>query len=107
MVRQWQTLFYDGRYSNTDLTNGPTGGRRIPDFAALAEAYGCVGLRCEATEDVDATIEKAMAINDRPVVVDFVVHRDAMVWPMVAAGTSNDEIQVARGMAPDFGEREE
>jgi acetolactate synthase-1/2/3 large subunit len=108
MVRQWQTLFYDGRYSNTDLTNGPAGGgRRIPDFAALAEAYGCVGLRCETTEDVDATIEKAMAINDRPVVVDFVVHRDAMVWPMVAAGTSNDEIQVARGMAPDFGDREE
>ncbi|MFW6204380.1 MAG: acetolactate synthase large subunit [Actinomycetota bacterium] len=101
MVRQWQTLFYNERYSNTDLD------RRIPDFAMLAEAYGCVGLRCEAAEDVDSTIEKAMAINDRPVVVDFVVHRDAMVWPMVPAGTSNDEIQIARGMAPEFGDREE
>ncbi|WP_420843590.1 acetolactate synthase large subunit [Jiangella muralis] len=97
MVRQWQTLFYDGRYSNTDL-----GSRRIPDFAKLAEAYGCVGLRCDTAEDVDATIEKAMAVDDRPVVVDFGVHRDAMVWPMVAAGTSNDEIQIARGMAPEW-----
>ena len=101
MVRQWQTLFYGGRYSNTDLNS-----RRIPDFAKLAEAYGCVGLRCETAADVDATIEKAMAVDDRPVVVDFGVHRDAMVWPMVAAGTSNDDIQIARGMAPDW-ERED
>jgi acetolactate synthase-1/2/3 large subunit len=101
MVRQWQTLFYDGRYSNTDLH------RRIPDFAMLAEAYGCVGLRCEDAADVDATIEKAMAVDDRPVVVDFAVHRDAQVWPMVPAGTGNDEIQIARGMAPDFGDRED
>jgi acetolactate synthase I/II/III large subunit len=102
MVRQWQTLFYNQRYSNTDLGGagrGPTV-ERIPDFVKLAEAYGCVGLRCEKTEDVDATIEKAMSINDRPVVVDFTVHQDAMVWPMVPAGTSNDEIQVARDMAP-------
>jgi len=97
MVRQWQTLFYEGRYSNTNLQS-----RRIPDFVKLADAYGCVGLRCDRPEDVDATIEKAMAINDVPVVVDFVVHEDAMVWPMVAAGTSNDEIQFARGMAPDW-----
>ena len=82
MVRQWQTLFYDERYSNTDLHTSHD--RRIPDFVKLAEAYGCVGLRCESPEDVDATIEKAMAIDDRPVVIDFVVHRDAMVWPMVA-----------------------
>jgi acetolactate synthase I/II/III large subunit len=107
MVRQWQTLFYNGRYSNTDLKSGPSTPHRIPDFAALAEAYGCVGLRCDTPEDVDATVEKAMAIDDRPVVVDFGVHRDAMVWPMVAAGTSNDEIQIARGMAPDFGDRED
>ncbi|TDE09630.1 acetolactate synthase large subunit [Jiangella asiatica] len=97
MVRQWQTLFYEGRYSNTDLDS-----RRIPDFAKLSEAYGCVGLRCDTAEDVDRTIEKAMAVDDRPVVVDFGVHRDAMVWPMVAAGTSNDEIQIARGMAPEW-----
>ncbi|GAA4610633.1 acetolactate synthase large subunit [Actinoallomurus liliacearum] len=97
MVRQWQTLFYDGRYSNTDLQS-----RRIPDFVKLAEAYGCVGLRCDNPADVDATIAKAMEINDVPVVIDFVVHQDAMVWPMVAAGTGNDEIKIARDMAPDW-----
>jgi acetolactate synthase-1/2/3 large subunit len=108
MVRQWQTLFYEGRYSNTDLHTGHAveAGRRIPDFVKLADAYGCAGLRCERPEDVDATIEKAMAIDDRPVVVDFVVHRDAMVWPMVPAGVSNDDIQVARGTAPTW-DREE
>ena len=97
MVRQWQTLFYNERYSNTDLHS-----KRIPDFVKLAEAYGCAGLACESPDDVDATIEKAMGINDRPVVVDFRVHRDAMVWPMVAAGTSNDEIKYARDLAPQF-----
>ncbi len=101
MVRQWQTLFYGGRYSNTDLHSA-----RIPDFVKLADAYGCVGLRCDTAADVDATIEKAMAVTDRPVVVDFTVHRDAMVWPMVAAGTSNDDIQYARGLAPEW-DREE
>jgi len=97
MVRQWQTLFYNERYSNTDLHSV-----RIPDFVTLAQAYGCEGLRCENAEDVDATIDKAMAIDDRPVVIDFVVHKDAMVWPMVAAGTSNDDIKYARDMAPDW-----
>ncbi len=97
MVRQWQTLFYNERYSNTNLESF-----RIPDFVKLAEAYGCYGLRCESPEQVDATIEKAMAIDDAPVVIDFVVHKDAMVWPMVAAGTSNDDIMVAREMAPDW-----
>jgi acetolactate synthase-1/2/3 large subunit len=101
MVRQWQTLFYNQRYSNTDLHS-----KRVPDFKLLAEAMGCVGLRCEKPEDVDKTIEAAMAINDRPVVVDFNVHRDAMVWPMVAAGTSNDEITVARSMAPVWDSQE-
>ena len=98
MVRQWQTLFYNERYSNTDLHS-----HRIPDFVKLADAYGCHGLRCESPEEVDATIEKAMGMNDAPVVIDFVVHRDAMVWPMVAAGTSNDDILVARSMAPQWG----
>ena len=101
MVRQWQTLFYNQRYSNTDLHS-----KRIPDFKLLAEAMGCVGLRCERPADVDKTIEAAMAINDRPVVVDFNVHRDAMVWPMVAAGTSNDDITVARSMAPVWDSQE-
>ena len=97
MVRQWQSLFYNERYSNTDLHS-----KRIPDFVKLADAYGCVGLACESPDDVDATIEKAMEINDVPVVVDFRVHRDAMVWPMVAAGTSNDDIKYARDLAPRF-----
>jgi acetolactate synthase-1/2/3 large subunit len=101
MVRQWQTLFYNERFSNTDLHS-----KRIPDFAKLGEAMGCVGLSCERPEDVDLTIEKAMSINDQPVVVDFRVHRDAMVWPMVAAGASNDDIVVARSLAPVWDSQE-
>lgn len=101
MVRQWQTLFYEGRYSNTNLES-----KRVPNFPMLAEAMGCVGLSCEREEDVDATIEKAMEIHDQPVVIDFRVHRDAMVWPMVAAGTSNDDIMVARETAPDWDSQE-
>jgi len=104
MVRQWQTLFYEGRYSNTDLHTGPA--RRVPDFVKLADAYGAVGLSCDNAGDVDATIKKAMEIDDVPVVVDFRVHRDAMVWPMVAAGTSNDDIKYARDLAPEFEEDE-
>ncbi|WP_236683177.1 acetolactate synthase large subunit [Demequina globuliformis] len=106
MVRQWQTLYYNERYSNTDLHTGH-GTRRIPDFVKLADAMGCVGLRCESDADVDATIKRAMEIDDQPVVVDFTVSRDAMVWPMVAAGTSNDEIQYARGIAPEWDRGEE
>lgn len=104
MVRQWQTLLYESRYSNTDLNTGPEsiGARRIPDFVKLADAYGCVGLRCDNEADLDATIEKAMAITDRPVVIDFVVERDAMVWPMVHGGASNDDIQIARDLAPEW-----
>ena len=101
MVRQWQTLFYDSRYSNTNLES-----KRVPNFPMLAEAMGCVGLACERPEDVDAVIEKAMSINNQPVVVDFRVHRDAMVWPMVAAGTSNDDILIARATAPDWDSQE-
>jgi acetolactate synthase I/II/III large subunit len=103
MVRQWQTLFYEGRYSNTELG---THKHRIPDFVKLAEALGCIGLRCESAADVDKTIEAAMAINDAPVVIDFTVGKDAMVWPMVAAGTSNDEIMFARDVRPAFEEDE-
>lgn len=101
MVRQWQTMFYEGRYSNTSLHS-----KRIPDFVKLADAMGCAGLRCERTEDVDAVIKEAMSINDQPVVVDFRVFRDAMVWPMVAAGSSNDDIMIARGLAPDWDSEE-
>lgn len=99
MVRQWQTLFYNARYSSTNLN---THKLRIPDFVALAEALGCVGLRCESKEDVDAIIKQAMEINDRPVVVDFTVGADAQVWPMVESGKSNDEIMSARDMRPQF-----
>ncbi|MBT2514025.1 acetolactate synthase large subunit [Arthrobacter sp. ISL-30] len=105
MVRQWQTLFYEGRYSNTDLNTGHDT-IRIPDFLKLAEAYGCAALRCERDEDIDATIQKALEINDRPVVVDFVVSPNSMVWPMVPAGVSNDQIQVARNMTPEWEEED-
>ncbi|MDV8000514.1 acetolactate synthase large subunit [Rhodococcus sp. IEGM 1408] len=99
MVRQWQTLFYDKRYSQTDLS---TQSMRIPDFVKLGEALGCVALRCERPEDVDEVIAQARAINDRPVLIDFIVGKDAQVWPMVAAGTSNDEIMAARDIRPLF-----
>ena len=101
MVKQWQALFYSERYSASQLPS-----MQVPDFSMLAEAYGCVGLRCERPEDVDRTIQQAMEIDDQPVVVDFRVSQDAMVWPMVAAGTSNDDIQHARDVRPDFGEDE-
>ena len=99
MVRQWQTLFYEERYSNTDLA---THSLRIPDFVKLAEALGCVGIRVEREEDVEPAIRRAQEINDRPVVIDFIVGKDAQVWPMVAAGTSNDEIMAARDIRPLF-----
>ncbi|MGH3797919.1 MAG: acetolactate synthase large subunit [Pseudonocardiaceae bacterium] len=101
MVRQWQNLFYSERYSQTDLG---THSRRIPDFVLLAEALGCVGLRCETEQDVDKVIERAMEIDDRPVVIDFVVAKDAQVWPMVAAGTGNDQIMAAYNIRPLFEE---
>ena len=104
MVRQWQTLFYGERYSNTDLS---THSQRIPDFVKLAEALGCVGLRCEREEDVVDVINQARAINDRPVVIDFIVGADAQVWPMVAAGTGNDQIMAARNIRPLFDEDNE
>ncbi|MGW8551992.1 acetolactate synthase large subunit [Streptomyces tubercidicus] len=118
MVRQWQTLFYNQRYSNTVLHSGPesnglvtagkaSGGTRVPDFVKLSEAMGCVAMRCEDPAELDAVIAKANAINDRPVVIDFIVHEDAQVWPMVAAGTSNDEVMAARGVRPDFGDNDE
>jgi acetolactate synthase-1/2/3 large subunit len=99
MVRQWQTLFYNQRYSNTDLHTG-TDTIMVPDFVKLAEAYGCLGIRVEKEEEIDAAIKLAIETNDRPVVIDFIVGRDAMVWPMVAAGLSNDEVQYARDAAP-------
>lgn len=85
MVKQWQKLFYNERYSATDLA-GP------PDFVGLAEAMGCAGMRAEKPDEVAPTIEKALAINDRPVVVEFLCDPEAMVFPMVPAGGSNDDV---------------
>ena len=99
MVRQWQTLFYNSRYSNTDLHTG-TDTVMVPDFVKLAEAYGCLAIRVEKEEDVDKAIKLAIETNDRPVVIDFIVGRDAMVWPMVPAGVSNDAVQYAKDAAP-------
>jgi acetolactate synthase-1/2/3 large subunit len=99
MVRQWQTLFYNERYSNTDLHTG-TDTIMVPDFVKLAEAYGCLAIRVETEDQIDPAIKLAMETNDRPVVIDFIVGRDAMVWPMVAAGVSNDAVQYARDAAP-------
>ncbi|MFT8396068.1 acetolactate synthase large subunit [Propionibacterium sp.] len=101
MVRQWQSLFYNQRYSQTDLDTD-----LVPDFPKLAEAMGCVGLRARTPEEVTEVLDKASAITDKPVVMEFVCEKDAMVWPMVAAGTSNDEIMIARGMAPQWHEEE-
>jgi acetolactate synthase-1/2/3 large subunit len=113
MIRQWQTLFYNQRYSQSvlhsghDVDSGVSHGTRIPDFVKLAEAMGCVAMRCESPGDLDAVIAKANSINDRPVVVDFIVHEDAQVWPMVAAGTSNDDVMAALGVRPDFGDSQD
>ena len=89
MVRQWQNLFYGERYSQTDLG---THKHRIPDFMLLAEAMGCVGLRCESRDEVDRTIRRRWRSTIARWSIDFVVGKDAQVWPMVAAGTGNDEI---------------
>jgi acetolactate synthase I/II/III large subunit len=86
MVRQWQELFYDERYSQVHLTQD------VPDYAKLAEAYGAVGLRAETPDDVDPIIEKALSVTDRSVVIDFRCDQREMVFPMVPAGASNDEI---------------
>ena len=106
MVRQWQTLFYNSRYSNTDLNTG-TDTMMIPDFVKLAEAYGALGIRVETVDEVDAAIKLAIETNDRPVVIDFIVGRDAMVWPMVPAGLSNDDVQFARDSRPIWDEGEQ
>ncbi|KAA9086956.1 acetolactate synthase large subunit [Microbacterium radiodurans] len=103
MVRQWQTLFFDGRHSNTDLNTGH-GTARIPDFVKLGEAYGCLAIRVESEDQIDDAITLALETNDRPVVIDFVVSADAMVWPMVPQGVSNSYIQYAREHAPAFDE---
>ncbi len=84
MVRQWQQLFFDKRYSHTCLSCSP-------DFVKLAEAYGAVGIRVETREDVAPAIKKALSIKDRPILIDFVVSQEENVYPMVPAGKSFKE----------------
>jgi acetolactate synthase-1/2/3 large subunit len=86
MVRQWQKLFYDDRYSGTELS------ATIPNITMLAEAMGCAAFRAETPAEVVPTIEKALAVNDRPVVMEFVCDPDEMVFPMIVSGGSNDNI---------------
>jgi acetolactate synthase-1/2/3 large subunit len=88
MVRQWQEMFYEERYSEVYLSPD------LPDYVKWAEAMGCVGIRAESPEDVGPAIEKANSIDDRPVVVDFRTDAFEKVFPMVAAGQSNDDIVV-------------
>ena len=86
MVRQWQELFYGSRFSQVDLAPD------VPDLVKLADAYGAVGLRCTRPEDVESTLDKALAVGDTPVIVDFRVDVTEKVFPMVPAGASNDDI---------------
>ncbi len=88
MVRQWQTLFFRNRLSHTDLAVG------TPDLVKLAEAYGAVGLRVTGDSEVAGAIEKAMSVNDRPCLVDFVVDREENVMPMVPAGGTVEDMLV-------------
>jgi acetolactate synthase-1/2/3 large subunit len=94
MVRQWQELFFDERYSGVYLDPD------VPDYVRLAEAYGAVGIRVDSPEEVDAAIEKAYAVGDRSVVIDFRVDPREGVFPMVPAGASNDDIILGPEFAP-------
>ena len=88
MVRQWQEMFYDERYSEVYLSTD------IPNYVMWAEAMGCVGIRVDTPEEVLPAIEKANAINDRPVVIDFRTDAAEKVFPMVPSGLSNSEVVV-------------
>ena len=103
MVRQWQSLFYDGRHSFTDLDTGHDT-VMVPDFVKLADAYGALGIRVRTPEEVEPAIKRAIETNDRPVVIDFIVSKDSMVWPMVPQGVGNSQVQYARDHAPDWDE---
>jgi acetolactate synthase-1/2/3 large subunit len=94
MVRQWQELFYEERYSEVYLSPD------LPDYKLWAEAMGCVGMRVEHPEEVLPAIEKANSVDDRPVVIDFRVDSDEKVYPMVAAGTSNDNVILGPEQGP-------
>ena len=86
MVRQWQKIFYNSKFSASELTHD------TPDYLKLAESMGAVGLRMMEKSDIEKVFNKMLGINDRPVLVDCVVDPDDMVFPMVPAGGSNDQI---------------
>lgn len=90
MVRQWQELFHENRFSHTDLAD------TNPDFVKLAEAHHCVGLRAQTPEEAREVIKKAWSINDRPVVMEFQVPKEEMVFPMVPAGGASDDMITKR-----------
>lgn len=94
MVRQWQELFHEERFSHTDLSD------TNPDFVKLAEAHHCVGLRAETPDEVDKIIRKAWAVTDRPAVMEFRVTKEEMVFPMVPAGASTNEM-ITKRLTPD------
>lgn len=117
MVRQWQTLFYKNHYSQTSLHDGelsvgslptevdtaPIPDKQnydVPDFVILAQAYGCIGLRATTTKEALEAIKIANSVTDRPVLIDFRVWKDAMVFPMIPAGSSNDSIIYKPGVEP-------
>ncbi|MFC1571323.1 thiamine pyrophosphate-dependent enzyme [Candidatus Margulisiibacteriota bacterium] len=87
MVRQWQELLYEKRYSSTNLCNNP-------DLVKIAEAYGAAAIRITKKEDVKQALEKAMQINDRPVLLDFVVHKEENVFPFVPPGQAINQMLI-------------
>jgi acetolactate synthase-1/2/3 large subunit len=86
MVRQWQKIFYNSKFSASELTH------HTPDYVKLAESMGAVGLRMTKKDDVKKIFTEMLNINDKPVLIDCVVDPDDMVFPMVPAGGSNDQI---------------
>lgn len=121
MVRQWQSLFYKNHYSATNLYDGESATEGlpsdvdttpiehkerfdIPDFVMLAQAYGCIGLRATTQEEALKAIDIANSVTDRPVLIDFRVWKDAMVFPMIPAGSSNDSIIYKPGVEPLSGD---
>jgi acetolactate synthase-1/2/3 large subunit len=94
MVRQWQEMFYEERYSEVYLSPD------LPDYVKWSEAMGCAAFRVEAPEEVEPVIAKANAIDDRPVVIDFRTDSREKVFPMVPAGASNDEVVVHPSQKP-------
>jgi acetolactate synthase-1/2/3 large subunit len=96
MVRQWQEMFYEERYSEVYLSPD------LPDYKLWAEAMGCVGMRVDSPEEVTSAIQKANEIDDRPVVIDFRTDSSEKVFPMVPAGLSNDAIITDPALGEDF-----